>query len=629
MRVSLDPFRQCDGRRPTCLKCEKSRHYACRGYIGPEVQPGTTTSAVTKASVPTGDQASLNLAASPAQHAQTSPDIRAPSAGLSCAPQDNVQPALLQYPSFLSDILHRHSVNGHASSREMQNATSTQPLSKQVVVDEPKGLSRPVLIDDEIEQESDGQQYKDFDLLLHYKKVVCHIMMPTIDVERNPWLQIYLPMAMREPATSSQLALRHALMSVAAYNLAQTKPDTDQRELLRAQHHKMEASKLLTQLVTGHLVEQDIAQKCASLAAAMSLISTDVFGADGHDCNINLNLAKRIVQRTGGEAFWTSTQETSILYQIFRCYDMVASTARSAPNEGTSEESSPSEEFSGGDHLESPPEEPSEVSVQNTNRDEIFSYRDHYILDTTFGIGLRTMSLLHRTIRLSTTCLLYEKRSAWPESIAEAVEALKHQLHSIEESPKTFVSKRPHQLISRPGVDRSNSSASAAESAPPRSFLPPAICDELIENHQWAFHYAVIIYYYRLFSASETSPAGGSPKVDCQRFVAKVFDRLENIDCLTRGTDIRPANTLWPAFIAAAEATNVSLRHRALIWFSKAARRGIGNIPRAKELTMEIWRRVDRQLCDDDDGLFSDNHGLGPVDWRSVMEEFGPSIMLT
>jgi hypothetical protein len=79
-----------------------------------------------------------------------------------------------------------------------------------------------------------------------------------------------------------------------------------------------------------------------------------------------------------------------------------------------------------------------------------------------------------------------------------------------------------------------------------------------------------------------------------------------------------------PAFIAACEAVEIPLRHRALIWFAKAGKRGIGNIAAAKELVMEVWRRVDRMV--DDEG---NDGALGPVDWRRVMEDMEWKIMLT
>ncbi|CRK24414.1 hypothetical protein BN1723_013297, partial [Verticillium longisporum] len=164
--------------------------------------------------------------------------------------------------------------------------------------------------------------------------------------------------------------------------------------------------------------------------------------------------------------------------------------------------------------------------------------------------------------------------------------------------------------------------------------LPKAVNDELKANHQQAFHHAVIIYFHRVIPEPylehlrKTSEARAvHVSTYLQDVIRKIWDHLENLDCLTRDTPMGRGNTLWPAFIAAAESFEVDLRHRAICWFARASKKGIGNIPRAKEVVMEVWRRVDRQLYDDDENGLS--YGLGPVDWRDVMEDMGHTIMLT
>ncbi|KAL6253049.1 hypothetical protein RBB50_000769 [Rhinocladiella similis] len=641
---------KCDGGRPVCSNCEKSRHYACRGYLDLDAAKNKARIA-TRVHTTLSDGPDTALAQSPISqpqgfHASTgSPPENYAAPGSKVRSPSNVGGRAQSMPQNV-----RTPGDGQLTSRgEFNPLPETQP--EWLDNDGVKSHTALALVDNQNELATVGSDYEDYELLLHYKKVVCHIMMPTIDVARNPWLQIYLPMAMRDPPTASQLALRYALMSVAAYNLAQQADDPRaHKDDRRALHYRSKAAEILKDLVDSRMEEKDASDRCASLAAAMSLISTDVFGDGGFDCNINVNMAKRIVQKTGGERFWTSTHETSVLYQIFRCYDMVASTARSGPNDASPQSSSQASAVSvASDHFESPSDESADVETLDaaTGREKIFPYQGHYILDTTFGIGIRTMSLLHRTIRLSTLCAQHKARSSrWPDDLSQDVEALRNQLHRIAENPASFIpSVSDHQMVPRlDSTDRRATVSSLGSSTQPRSLLPRVICDELMENHQWAFHYAVIVYYYRVFSTLSSAPpppppppqqqhnmhTANSSDADCQRYVDKILERLENIDCLTRGTDIRPANTLWPAFVAAAEAVNVDLRHRALLWFSRAARQGIGNIPRAKQLTMEIWRRVDRQLPPDEpSSSFSSNQGLGPVDWREVMEELGSLIMLT
>jgi hypothetical protein len=388
--------------------------------------------------------------------------------------------------------------------------------------------------------------------------------------------------------------------------------------------------------------------KYASLAAAMSLISIDVFGSDAPDCNVHLGLARNIIQATGGELFWKSNSYSSILYQIFRCYDIVATTTQahfqpktegqpqshSRATVSSFDEHQPGQDGEGFSYQQgsvndeaSPPLDVVRVEHQVDDT----PYTDHYILDTSFGIGIRTMSLLHRTVRLGSTCAKYSTRSAIPPKLLNEIHTLKCQLYSIEENPMAFNGgKSSSHALPQFTIGGGLSTPTLGRSSDP--VLPKTIRDELLEHHQWGFHYAVILYFHRVFPASYLdSPDASKPDEktpDHQGLIGKILDRLENIDCLTPQLEVGPANTLWPAFIAAVEAIDVDLRHRVLIWFSKAAKKGIGNIARAKQLVMEIWRRVDRQVCDDEDLLLL-NHGLGPIDWRTVMEETGPSIMLT
>jgi hypothetical protein len=464
---------------------------------------------------------------------------------------------------------------------------------------------------------------EDSDLLEHYRDVVCHIMMPTIDASRNPWLQLYLPLALKSPPTTTQLALRHALLSVSAHHRTQSNISTRSSDRMRAESHKIKASQLLRELTNSYADTSDVTEKCSLLAAAMTLITVGVFSGDQGDCHTDLELAKLILLKTGGERFWKSHLQPSILLQIFRCYDTVASTMKVQTvglwdNPGGPDES---------DSPQSPDEQmtffPSAVQQQRQSAMEPgstmqeFPYTEHYILDISFGIGLGTISVLNKIIQLARACSAYDDPSSWPRSLADTIDALETHLYATEANPTAF--KRTARDDPAPFKTASKS----FKARQPSTTLPRIVSDELIENHQWAFHYAVIIFFHRAIRPLSSKLRASRIKTP-QRCVGKVFDRLENIDCLTRGTSVRPADTLWPAFIAACEAVEIPLRHRALIWFAKAGKRGIGNIAAAKELVMEVWRRVDRVV--DDEG---NDGALGPVDWRRVMEDMEWKIMLT
>ncbi|KAK5955173.1 hypothetical protein OHC33_003853 [Knufia fluminis] len=632
---------KCDERRPVCNNCRRSRRYSCRGYIDPlanrnlEVHnvPGSLSHTTTA-----GTETLTRVARRRHQaHHDTEAGIGTDDAG-------RAQPS---YVPTENDEAHQDPRTPHVDngapfgSRPLTDGYHGLPSLSESFTD--PSINDPVQLASE-----PGRQ--DDDLLLHYQKVVCHIMMPTIDALRNPWLQIYLPLACVDPPTTGQLALRHALMSVAAHHLALTALDPQHNNAMRASRHREEAKRCLTEILQSDSTENARSHKYALLATAMTLISIDVFSTDRGDCNISLNLARQVIQRTGGEEFWKSDARSSVLYQIFCCYEMVAITTEVRSQSITSTEvTSHSDEVSAHRGDNDVPNARAEI-FEATGIGDSVPYTDYYALDTSFGISLRTISLLHRTIRAGAELTKAKSPSVMSHGLIQVIDEIKTKLYDIEKHPSAFSpSSSSHVVAPRMFVDEDGLSMPKLQMMNPNQTLPQVISDELIENHQWAFHYAVILYFHRVIPISvrkpsdatrrtmnnsdnacdaNRNPSGNFPVPDHQRLVCKVLDRLENIDCLTRDTEIRPASTLWPAFIAAVEAVNVDLRHRALIWFSKAAQKGIGNIPRAKELVMEIWRRVDRQLASND-SLLSLNHGLGPVDWRLVMEELGQSIMLT
>lgn len=451
------------------------------------------------------------------------------------------------------------------------------------------------------------------DLLDYYRRTLTPLMMPTISPAENPWLCIYLQLAMQETSSPTRIALRHALMSVAAQQRA-FHCRGNARDVNSALYHEQEAFRLVSQNMENAEFVSSSGAANTLLAAALSLISIEVFNPKATDCNIYLELARRVVDMHDHDGYWSSSVLTSALYQIFRCYDMVAKTAqRRSKHVG---------EVSG-------------ISLRDTN-DRVVSENgvlkltpnvqlgpNRFILDAAFGISMETMSVLCRITDLGS---LFAQSTHPIAAMRKAALDLARQLYSIDEDTmsgeaQTSASQKLAQFPLRTG-----------RYGPPEDIhLPQAVNDELSVNHRWAFHYAVILYFHRVipdsYSYSVTDDLGQSKlPPNLQHVVRQVWDRLEVLDCLTRDISTERGNTLWPAFIAAVESYDIELRHRAISWFAKACKKGVGNVKRAKEVVLEVWRRVDRQISEND---LSSSHGLGPVDWRLVMEEMGLSIMLT
>lgn len=461
-------------------------------------------------------------------------------------------------------------------------------------------------------------------LLEHYRTVVCHMMMPTVDSRRNPWLQLYLPMALEKPTTLATSALLNTLLSVSAYHKARIDTMKSAEYRSAAADYKLTAMARLDRIVSHRpLMSHSPSDRRAMLAAAMSLTTIEVFSGTQEDCHIHIRLARRILRSTGGEVWWKSSLQSSVLYQIFRCYDMVASTVRLRTKDiqdaDTDEESVYDEENHisqiGRDALL----DSYEGGQSRSSAFKYFDYTQNYTLDTSFGISLNTMALLDKTIRLASRQKAMQLSSINP--IETEIDSLERDLYSIIDDPSLL------SVSQSPELGNSGSPS-----------LPSVVANELTENHLWAFHYAVLLFFHRAIrrpklgrTAGHQSPNTTTRAMDAQVIVERTFDHLENIDCLTRDPEMRPANTLWPGFVAACEAIDTNLRHRALIYFARAGSHGIGNIAVAKRLVMDVWRRVDRQLfrSGNDTLDLTPTGGLGPIDWRVVMEEMGGNLMLT
>lgn len=111
-----------------------------------------------------------------------------------------------------------------------------------------------------------------------------------------------------------------------------------------------------------------------------------------------------------------------------------------------------------------------------------------------------------------------------------------------------------------------------------------------------AFHCITALFFRRAITdntENTEAPALSTTKykhIPAQSLVSKALSHLENIDALSHNAGI--ANTLWAGFVAAAETLDTGLRQRPLIWLGRAMRPGIGNIPHAMEIVMEIWDGV-------------------------------------
>lgn len=303
-----------------------------------------------------------------------------------------------------------------------------------------------------------------------------------------------------------------------------------------------------------------------------------------------------------------------ILLQIFRCLEIIAFTSGwSDQNEPNQEE----EDLEAEDHATTAPN-------VNALTSESSSPEQQYTLDVTFGVAMKTLKCLSTAIELSNVKADLKSEKTWPEHRVTQLRKLERELFDAFTDPDTFSSDHPFP------------DAGTAQQG-----ISSYVSQEIKENHVWAFHYSAAIFYRRALCDGGPDVVPPLPKsgkdtvggvdehtqhLSGQELVSKALEHLENVDAMS--SDIAVANTLWPGFIAAVEAVDMELRHRALIWFARAKRHGIGNISKAKALVLEVWRRVDRQTWVSPERKNVKNE-LSHVDWREVMREKGMYIMLT
>lgn len=117
-------------------------------------------------------------------------------------------------------------------------------------------------------------------LLDHYRTHVSGLMMPTSAPSNNPWLQVYLPLAMKEPSSLPQQILLHAILAVAAFNWSYLASDKKTADLKQGRQYYGRAVTLLrTFLDSGDLsseVGHDTTARQSLMAAALTLTTVEV-----------------------------------------------------------------------------------------------------------------------------------------------------------------------------------------------------------------------------------------------------------------------------------------------------------------------------------------------------------------
>lgn len=125
-----------------------------------------------------------------------------------------------------------------------------------------------------------------------------------------------------------------------------------------------------------------------------------------------------------------------------------------------------------------------------------------------------------------------------------------------------------------------------------------------------AFVQATYIYLYRTFL--------DVPPRSVQTYVSKTLREVSTFFSSSKGNF-----SIWPAFIAAAEAYTEEDMAIAINWLNWMTNFGLGNRESLKAVLEEIWRR--RDACSQQSGL---DRGMIIIDWRKVMHELNCDVLI-
>lgn len=136
-----------------------------------------------------------------------------------------------------------------------------------------------------------------------------------------------------------------------------------------------------------------------------------------------------------------------------------------------------------------------------------------------------------------------------------------------------------------------------------------AVPDVAYHQHK-AFVLATYIYLFRVIF--DLAPH------DLTKYVNETFKHVSAFSNVNNGNF-----SLWPAFIAAAEACTQEDKDLASDWLNNAGSFGLGNRILIKRVIEEIWTR--RKLLSEQSGL---DQSYTRIDWREVMHDLDLDVLL-
>lgn len=313
---------KCDLREPTCHNCERSRRYTCDAYQNDSgISPGMSTRPPSAAALIASQLHDNTSTDAPEKTSSTVYSTF--SANDTTTADANLSMGVVPLTDFLGDYLNSPSswpqfdfdgdfnnfsftVPTSPNLQALQSISAREHLIEQRFAPKPSestmqsivSLTRGTNADlhslpDDLAPEKalnatslgagTGSALSDAarGLIHHYKVHISEVMMPTSAPKCNPYLQIYMPLALQEPRTSPKLALLHAMLAVAATHKAHVA--LTQRELFlnQANESRKQAELMISEAMAGrrHSTQQTPEvdeSNHALLAAAITLTTVEV-----------------------------------------------------------------------------------------------------------------------------------------------------------------------------------------------------------------------------------------------------------------------------------------------------------------------------------------------------------------
>lgn len=282
-------------------------------------------------------------------------------------------------------------------------------------------------------------------LLHHWRTHICPLMMPTWAPSKNPYLQIFLSMALSDPPSRPKRCLLLAMLASAAFSRAELARD-DKAELQRqAGDFKEQADAILKEIAgnSASATSMDEVGKKSLLAAALTMTTVEVFsGEQKGTAYENLLLAKQVVHLTGGVAWWLADESRSTLLQIFRCHEILAHTSGwrrfqvDSPGSGTDSICTEIERLDAIHNEMSHPHPDPGVNMSTLGK--------AYTLDVSFGVAKQSLKCLGQIIELSAVKASLAERQSWSPTDL-------YSLHELESD--VFGALQDHESLSSPRED--------------------------------------------------------------------------------------------------------------------------------------------------------------------------------